>query len=79
MIPRSAKSLLLTLLVAGCGTDRGILEPGDVSNTVANTSTAAFGRVVTSVTINGSLPPATIGAAANQTLAFAVAGFTTLD
>ena len=78
MMPRTTKAFLLALLVAGCRKDQGFLEPQNATAVLANGS-AGFGRVVTSVTLNGSAAPATITAGPNASLAFVVGGFTTLD
>ncbi|MGH7694104.1 MAG: Ig-like domain-containing protein, partial [Gemmatimonadaceae bacterium] len=81
MLLRNVRTLLLALFVAGCGKDQGILEPKNVVQATEATanSSPGFGRVVTSLTINGSAAPATVSASANQMLAVVVGGFTTMD
>ena len=79
MLLRNVKTLLLALFVAGCATDEGILEPKNLAQGATANSAPGFGRVVTSLTINGSAAPATISVSSNQMLAVVVGGFTTMD
>ncbi len=78
MISRNAKYLMLIMAIAGCGKDHAILEPEGLPAAAPQVS-MADGRTITSVTLNGSAPPAIINATPNQALAFVVRGFTTLD
>ncbi len=78
MLPRNTRTLLLALFVAGCATDQGILEPKNVAQAAAH-SAPGLGRVVTSLTVNGSAAPAALSVASSQTLAVVAGGFTTTD
>lgn len=78
MLPRKARTLLLALIVAGCARDQGILEPKNANQATAHLP-PGFGRVITSLTINGSAPPAAVSAASSQMLSVVAGGFTTTD